>query len=339
MLLSSVWLHAQDVNNLNQSTNHGTDIQAAIDNANPGDVIELSNGTYTISNTIDVDKSLTIQGVSEAGVILDASGMMPVSQRVIETDADNITLRNFTIIPVTDPNPGPMNGGDVGFTIKAGANSGLTINSGLVLENITINGAERTPFDVHGVDDATLTNLTANNTTNGNGINITGGSNIFISGFTGANNAWGSIGIFASRFVNRPSSNVTIDGPTLAIDRPVYNQDDLNNFEGPDYVNTDIVVLDWCFTVTNPDFSPFGDSEEYTYYVPDEDSANNLADQLDDQMGTSSSVITPTEFGSCTLPAPLPIMGNTGKAALMLMLLGFCVFFGYRRLLMTPSLG
>ena len=336
LCLSFGLLQAQVVTNLTQSMDHGTDIQAAITSANPGDVIELSNGTYIILNTIDVNKSLTIQGASEAGVILDASGMMPVTNHVIETDADSITLRNFTITPITDPNP--MSSGDVGFTIKAGANSVPTINNNLTLENITINGAERTPFDIHGIDGVTLTDLTANNTTNGNGINIVASTDVTVNGFTGNGNVRGTIGIYTSQYFNRPSSGVVIDGPSLNVvptnslsgpyDGAVYTQDDLT--PSATLINTDIVVTNWCYAVTNPDFIP--DAEEFTFFVPTRRDAIDVAAALDDVMMTSSSSFVPTGFGICPGPEPLLAVDGSRKMGLMLLVMGFAVFFAYRKI-------
>jgi hypothetical protein len=344
LCLSVSLLHAQLVTNLTQNTTHGTDIQAAIDAASPDDVIELSNGTYTISNTVNVNKSLTIQGESEAGVILDASGMAPTMvNRVMYITADNVTLRDFTITPVTDPDLGTFQG--IGFTIKAGFNSlsaGPIINN-LTMERLTVNGAERTPFDIHGIDGVTLTDLTANNTTNGNGINIAGSTNVTISGFTGSGNAWGTIGIYTSQAFNRPSSGVVIDGPSINVngmpansstgtsgpfDGAVYTQDDLESV--PTLINTDIVVTDWCYAVTNPDFQM--DAEEFTFFVPTGQDAIEVAAALDDVMMTSSSSFVPTGFGICPDPEPLPAMDTFKKIGLMLLVMSFAVFFAYHRM-------
>lgn len=323
-LLSSV-ATAQTVTNTTQGTMHGSDIQAAIDNANSGDVIELSNGTYIISNTIDVNKSLTIQGQSEAGVILDASDMMPATNRVIETDADDIALRNFTILPVDDGDPSVVDG----FTIKAGSNSVPTINSNLTLENITINGAERTPFDIHGINGVTLTDLTANNTARGNGINVTGSNDVNISGYTGGDNAWGDIGIYASRFFDRPSRNVTIDGPTLNLDDNylIYSQDDLNPMDG-NLINENVSVLTWCYTVTNPDFRL--EAPEFTFFAEDLEDANTLAEQLDGVTNSMTSEIN--DALTCAPPVNLPAMNGAKKAALILIVLSVVILVGYRRL-------
>lgn len=252
----------------------GMSLQTAIDHAEAGDVIEVFAGTHVISSTIDVNKSVTIEGTSMADVVLDASAMTPLSARVIETDADNITLRNLTIKPIADPDSEANN--NIGFTIKAGSNSVPAINTGLVMENIAIDGAaERTPFDFHGLDDVTLTNLSASGTTRGNGMSFSGCKNVTVNSFSGTGNVWGSIAVYASRFIpagGRGSENITIVGDGLNIDGAVFSQDDLSETDG-DLFNTGVVVTGWGYEVYNDDFrGGYNDGPEYTFY------ADELAD-------------------------------------------------------------
>ena len=328
LLLTNISL-AQTVTNLTQNTTHGTDIQNAIDSANTGDVIELSNGTYPLVSTLNVNKSVTIQGESETGVTLDASGMTPITNYVIRTVADTIQLQTFTIIPISDPDSSADN--NIGYTIKGGSNSGNTINKNLSLISITIEGAERAPFDIHGVDGVILTDLTANNTTRGNGISISGCIDVEISGFSGSNNAWGAIGIYASRYFNRGSDNVTIDGPSLSIaeDPPtrnsaVYSEDDRNPIDGHLF-NTNITVTDWCYTVTNPQYPAF------TGFAGSREEAKIIADGVDNYQGVDLSSII-TEDQECIGIQDLPLMNGPKKAGLMLIVLGFAIVVGYRRL-------
>ena len=159
-------------------------------------------------------------------------------------------MRNLTIKPITDPDPAANN--SIGFTIKAGANATPTINDGLVLENITIDGAaERTPFDFHGLDNVTLTNLNASGTTRGNGMQFTGCTNVTLNSFTGTSNAWGGIAIYASRYVpaeGRGSDNISIVGSGLSTDGAVFSQDDIDPSNG-DLFNTNVSVTGWDFLV------------------------------------------------------------------------------------------
>ena len=280
-----------DLDNGDIEVIEGLLIQDAIDAAAAGDSITIADGTYALTSTLDVNQSVVLHGESMAGVILDASAMTPLTNRVIETDADNITMRNLTIKPITDPDAAANN--NIGFTIKAGANSTPTINDGLVMENITIDGAaERTPFDFHGLDNVTLTNLNASGTTRGNGMQFTGCNNVTLNSFTGTANAWGGIAIYASRYVpaeGRGSSNITIDGSGLAIDGTVFSQDDLDPSDG-DLFNTNISVTGWDFLVYNDEFrGGYNDSEEYTFFAEDETAAVTLALGLNSANTASSA--------------------------------------------------
>ena len=83
--------------NLNQMTYYNT-IQSAVDVANTGDIIFVSNGVYTESVTI-TGKGLTIVGQSEAGVIVQSGNTAPGSSNVFTIGAagEYITLKYMTI--------------------------------------------------------------------------------------------------------------------------------------------------------------------------------------------------------------------------------------------------
>ena len=80
------------VHNINKSTSYTT-IQAAIDDASPGDEIHVNSGTY-YENVI-VNKQLTLRGVDTgAGMpVVNAGG----SGHVIILSTDGITLEGFTV--------------------------------------------------------------------------------------------------------------------------------------------------------------------------------------------------------------------------------------------------
>ena len=75
--------------------NYYTDIQSAVDVASDGDLIIVSNGTYVLTDQIEVEKLLTIQSVDGAALtIIDGS----TSNRCFRLSDTNIVIDGFTIM-------------------------------------------------------------------------------------------------------------------------------------------------------------------------------------------------------------------------------------------------
>ncbi len=229
-------------------------IVAAITAATDGDIINLANGTYTITTTLNINKSLSIIGQSEAGVIIKATGT-PASAWAINPNKSNTTLSNFTVTP---------NSATGGFPIHVGGVGGppLPILSNISLSHITINGAKKTAFDFNAINNLNISYLTATNTTAGNGIQLSGCVNVTANHLTTSGNAWGGMAVYVSNpypnGVGRGSNNVSIDVTTSSFAEPngVYSQDE-NGF-----VNTNTTVTGDDYKVQNA--SVVG----YTYYFP-----------------------------------------------------------------------
>ncbi len=173
----------------------------------------MLDGTYVIApgggNYINVTKSLTLSGQSEAGTIIDARNASTYGLRVSGPNS-NVTLENFTLY------------GSTGAGNSYGLKAENTTN--LVLANIISRGATKSEFDLNGVIGGTLTNLTADGapvsdatdllTTGGNGISFTDSQNITMTGSTTRNNAWGGLALYQS---NSPSGyayqekDITVD--------------------------------------------------------------------------------------------------------------------------------
>jgi len=197
------------VTNKTQSTTYPT-IQAAIDDANDSDEIEVSNGTYNESLSIQVD-NLTVGGESETGVIVntDPNGYG------VSIAADGVTLEKMTI-------NGPTADANNSYGIKAQGESTLPSDSGspedradgLTLRNLTVQGSGRSEIDLNGVDNAVLENLTAEGDgTSGVGLALTDCNNATISGLTTNGNNWGGAAVFVKgEFYTVGSDGVAFTG-------------------------------------------------------------------------------------------------------------------------------
>ncbi|RYE13055.1 MAG: hypothetical protein EOP51_30420, partial [Sphingobacteriales bacterium] len=82
------------VHNLTQDT-YFASIQPAITAAAAGDTLELSEWAYT--EGITIDKSLTIQGVDSANVVLNGASLANANGITLATGVANITIKKLTI--------------------------------------------------------------------------------------------------------------------------------------------------------------------------------------------------------------------------------------------------
>lgn len=247
------------------------DIQTAVNTASDGHEIQVANGTYVLSSTLNVNKEVTITGQSEAGVTIDATSLG--TSYGIAVRADNVTLEKFTLLPPLVPALiGTSNGG--AFPIHV-SNTPNTI-SDLTLSQITIEDSNRTAFDLNGVDGATLTDLTARNSRAGNGLSLSGSSNVVVENFTSEDNAWGGIALYNSTYTNpdRSSDNVTLKGDTFSISEPnqIYVQ---NSPVLADPIFQNLTVEGFDYIVKNDVFR--AGAEHYTFYQNDKDQALDYA--------------------------------------------------------------
>ncbi len=186
-------------------------IQAGIAAVVSGGTVNVNDGTYTIasgSNYINVNKSLSLIGQSEAGVIIDARSASTYGLRVTGPNSD-VTLKNFTLYGAT--------GSGNYYGLKAEDVTNLT------LANITSRGATKSEFDLNGIVNGTLTNLTADGapvsdgtdstTTAGNGISFTNSQNITLTNSVTKNNAWGGLALYqGTTYGDLQLTGITVDG-------------------------------------------------------------------------------------------------------------------------------
>jgi hypothetical protein len=221
-------------------------VQAAINAAVPGDVINIGPGVYTGALTL-VGGPLTLQGAGEDSVTITAKLAAGYG---IDISADHITLRNFTVIGPQSAAPND----DYGLKIAG--------TTGITLENITVQDSFKSGIDLNGVNQATLLNITVKN--NGaNGLALTDVDNATINGITTAGNSWGGVALYTyGRYYPGGSSNIILTGSnTFTESNPLYVQ--LANFITPTspYPLTNFIQSDFSHTVKNDTGAPY-----YTLY-------------------------------------------------------------------------
>ncbi len=250
------------VHNLTQSTSYDT-IEAALAAAFANDVINIGNGIYNPPSTLSITIPLTITGESESGVIINipAAGGYGVS-----VSSANVTLGSFTLVAAA---------GNVQYPIHASGTANPLGLDNLTIQNVTITGAhQRASCDVHGYNNVLLSHVTANDSWGGNGVQITGCVDVVVNNISTLNNAWGSMAIYCSDYLHRPSSDLTFDGATLFLDGAFFSQDEFG------FTNSDIVVTGWTHLVKNSHFREAlgeSDSETYTFFAPNQATAYSMA--------------------------------------------------------------
>ena len=93
------------------------DIQSAIDNAQPGEVITLADGTYTLNQTLYVTNGVTLTGSGRDACILAGDGATKLDAALVVDHAD-ACVKNLTISGITTGTAYNFTG--VGAQIKAG---------------------------------------------------------------------------------------------------------------------------------------------------------------------------------------------------------------------------
>lgn len=124
-----------------------SDFETAINNANPGDVIELSDGTYSLSSTISINgisgtaaNPIYIRGESKAGTIINRSSAGRVFSIAGNSYCEHLVFENMTMDAGYAPEAG-SNGGSGTDSIKIGQVAPLIEPEYISFRNLVISGS------------------------------------------------------------------------------------------------------------------------------------------------------------------------------------------------------
>jgi chitodextrinase len=175
-------------------------ISSVINSSASGNVIEIPNGTYTLTNSIQINRSGTlnnpiyIRGQSRAGVVLSNPGRVFQIQ-----NASNVVIENLTI---------QGSGVDSGTNASSEGISffdGTPNQSRVTIRNVVMNGVDKAIVASAEIQEF----LAYDNTLNGN--------NLWISAFIDSNLTWNDDGVRIPGFGNCAFNNTLKGfGDTLA---------------------------------------------------------------------------------------------------------------------------
>lgn len=226
------------------------DIQSAINNAQPGEVITLADGTYTLNQTLYVTNGVTLTGSDRDACILAGDGATKLDAALVVDHAD-ACVKNLTISGITTGTAYNFTG--VGAQIKAGLFTQARVTGCKSLAaNYTVNRTAGVSLEGTA---AVMTHCMIDHNEGAAGSNI-GGVRIQGGGGTMANCiVWANIGVNAGGVSIRPDAwkpvkvvNCTIAGNAAttrggglaneADAKYLWSNINPNEFLGPEIVNT-----------------------------------------------------------------------------------------------------
>lgn len=185
-------------------------ISLAIPRVVAGGTIKVANGAY--SEAVNIEKTLTLMGESEAGVVVTQSAQTPYGHGITVTAAPNVTIENMTFdTPAGSPGA---------YALHAYQDSGLT------LSNLTFNGPGATGknsgghgiggVDINSVNGVNIQNVNANDySKNGfsftaqNAATDTATNNVVLNNIVSNGNAWNGIAFYNTTNSGLIGANMT----------------------------------------------------------------------------------------------------------------------------------
>ncbi len=253
-----------------------SDIAGVIANAAAASRIMIGDGTYTLDSALNIDKSLTLSGQSEAGTIIDASALDGYG---VYVSADDVGLSDFTLYSAAAD-------ADERYGIEVRSSAGASaLLAGFSVSDVTIHGAGRAELNLDGVSGATVADLTADGlTVNGEESLVSGivtatehdivfsdaivlagdtslralgdGASIVAAAIDGASAGGQTLSMSASGDVSIGSlgetvrlGSTSIAGSAIALNGTTYHADDLT-FNGPVTLTQTLTTFDTTRSAT-----------------------------------------------------------------------------------------
>ncbi|MBI1309010.1 MAG: filamentous hemagglutinin N-terminal domain-containing protein [Proteobacteria bacterium] len=240
---------------------NGMVVGKAVAKVASGGLVDVRNGTYTLGSTLEVNKSLTLQGQSQAGTLFNYTGN--TDSYGVHVTADNVKLDGFTLTGNA--------GGSGNYGIKVDHGSAPDNVKNFTLSNATVGNFGRSEVDLNGVDGATIEHVTANgNNTQGNGFSITGSTDVALDNVaTDGLNSWGGIGIYPDGAYGHTDTSVKVTNASgIAEANALYVQS-----EG--LANVSLYAPEFGYAVRNDAYR--GDASQFTLYQRSEADAAAFA--------------------------------------------------------------
>ncbi|MDP3702306.1 MAG: filamentous hemagglutinin N-terminal domain-containing protein [Hylemonella sp.] len=204
-------------------------LQDAVDVARTGGLVQLAAGTHAQAVTLNVNKSLTLEGAGEAATVID---LRSVSGYGVNVSANDVTLRDFTVYGPTAFSTTQQS--SYGIKVSPGNTAAFPLRN-FSITRVTSRGAGKAELDLNGVNGALIDQVTLNGapvgndtaTTEGAGLQLTDSANVTVRNSTTLNNKWGGLALYqANRSYSQQVNNITIEGNNRFGElNPVYLQD------------------------------------------------------------------------------------------------------------------
>jgi len=203
-------------------------IEGGINAVVKGGTVQVREGVYTLTSTLDVDKSVTLDGAGQSQTFID--GRSITGNHGLFVTADDVTLSDFTLY-------GPTNDVGTAYGIKVSPSTNVADARlrNFTIRNVTSRGAGRAELDLNGVDGALIDNVTLNGApvgndsgeTKGAGLQLTDSANVTVRNTTTLNNNWGGLAIYqANIYYNQQVNGITVEANNHFNEvNPVYLQD------------------------------------------------------------------------------------------------------------------